>query len=196
MLTVHVRELLADSTYAAAEGDVVRLRGSNRQATTDKNGDALFPDMLAGEYILEAVGPVQDALELPPDRVVVVVKAPAAVKVEARVMSEAAAFRAACGGTLDRGEGGLAGRVVRHGPVFDDERISVVSNYLGESNYHISGVHADADGRFRVCGVPKGEPLVATVISGRKVRAGAHVTIPVTERFGWVRLDLGPPPPP
>ena len=199
-LTVHVRELRADSTYAAAEGDVVRLLGSTRQATTDKNGDAVFPDMLRGEYILEAAGPVQDLLELPPDRLVVNVKAPAPVSVEARVMSEAVAFRVACGGSLSRAEGVLSGRVVRHGPVFDDERISVVSAYITEStlhsNFHIFGIHAASDGRFRVCGVPKGEPLIASVFSGHKGRAGAYVTIPVTERFGWVRLDLGPPPPP
>ena len=195
-LTVHVRERNADSTYAAAEGDVVRLRGSTRQATTDKNGDAVFPDMLPGEYILEAAGPVQDALELPPDRLVVVVSAPAPVSAEAHVMSEAVALRAACGGSLSRGEGVLSGRVVRHGPVFDDERISVVSDIFEGNNYHIFGIRADSDGRFRVCGVPKGEPLGVSVVSGGKVRVGAHVTISVTERFGWVRLDLGTPPPP
>ncbi len=199
-LTVHVREHRADSTYAPAEGDIVRLLGSTRQAMTDKNGDAMFADMLPGEYILEAAGPVQDLLELPPDRLVVVVSSPTPVRIEARVMSEAVAFRAACGGSLSQGEGVLSGRIVRHGPVFDDEMISVASAYIEEStiddNYHISGIRADSDGRFRVCGVPKGEPLVASVFSGRKGRAGAYVTIPVAERFGWVRLDLGPMPPP
>ena len=195
-LTVRVRERTADSTYAAVEGDIVRLRGSTRQATTDKDGNAVFPDMLPGEYILEAAGPVQDALELPPDRLVVVVKAPAPTGVEARVLSEAVALRVACGGGLSPAEGVLSGRVVRHGPVFDDERISVVSDVFEGNNYHIFGIRADSDGRFRVCGVPKAEPLGVAVVSGGKVRVGAHVTISVTERFGWVRLDLGPSPPP
>ncbi len=193
-LTVHVRERQADSTFAAMEGDVVRLRGSTRQATTDKNGNAVFPDMLPGEYILEAAGPVQDALELPPDRLVVVVRAPTPVSVEAHVMSAAVAIGAACG-SLGRDEAVLSGRIVRHGPVFDDERISVISDIFEGNNFHIFGIRADSDGRFRVCGVPKAAPLAASVVSAGKVRAGARVTIPVTERFGWVRLDLGPPPP-
>ncbi len=49
-LTVHVREQNADSTYAVAEGDIVRLRGSTRQATTDKDGNAVFPNMLPGVH--------------------------------------------------------------------------------------------------------------------------------------------------
>lgn len=192
-LTVHVHELKADSTYAAAEGDVVRLLGSARQATTDKNGDATFSDMLPGEYILEAAGPVQDALELPPDRLVVVVRAPKAVTAEAHVLSELAAVRVACGSKLTQGEGVISGRVVRHEPVFDDERISIVSEYLGGYNFRLIGIRADPDGRFRACGVPKAEPLGVSVVSGHKVRAGALVTIPLSERFSWVRLDLGAP---
>lgn len=191
-LTMHVRELRADSTYTAAEGDVVRLRGSTRQATTDKNGDAMFPDMLPGEYIVEAAGPTQDALELPPDRLVVVVRAPAPVSAEAHVMSEAVALRAACGGSLGRGEGVLSGRVVRDGPVRDDERISVGSGF---GTYRLDGIKADSEGRFRACGVPKGETLAASVVSHGRVRATARVTIPVTERFGSVSLDFKQTPP-
>ncbi len=191
-LTVHVRERTADSTYAAAEGDVVRLRGSIRQATTDKNGDAVFPNMLPGEYILEAAGPVQDALELPPDRLVVVLRAPAHVSVEARVMSEAVAIHAACGASLSQFEGVLSGRVVRDDlPVSDRERVYVTS---GEK-YHNYDIRADADGRFRVCGVPRGERLVASVFSRTRIRATARVTIPVAERFGWVTLDYKQTPP-
>src|SRR5262249_54638533 len=130
-------------------------------------------------------------------RIVVVVKAPTPVNTTARVMAEAVAIRSACGaGGLTRGEGVIAGRIIRHGPIFDDERISVVSNVYEGDNFHIFGIRADADGRFRVCGVPKGEPLSVSVASARKTRAGAYVTISVTERFGWVRLDLGAPPHP
>ncbi len=192
-LTVHVRERNADSSYTAAEGDVVRLRGSTRQATTDKNGDAMFPDILPGEYILEAAGPVQDALELPPDRLVVVVNAPAPVSAEARVMSEAVALRAACGGSLGRGEGVLSGRVVRDDlPVSDRERVYVASV---DGRYHDYDIRADSDGRFRACGVPKGETLIASVISRGRTRASARVTIPVTERFVSVSLDFKQTPP-
>jgi hypothetical protein len=193
-LTVHVRERRADSTYAAAEGDVVRLRGSTRQAISDKNGDAIFPDLLPGEYIVEAAGPTQDALELPPAFLVVVVRAPAAVSAEAHVMSDAVAIHTACG-ILAPNRGVLSGRVVRDALPADDERVSVVSNHFGGTNFRLDGIRADSDGRFRACGVPKGEALVASVVSYRKVRASGRVIIPVTERFGWMSLDLGRTPP-
>jgi hypothetical protein len=188
-LTVHVRERSADSTYATAEGDIVRVRGSTRQAVTDKNGDAVFPDMLSGEYIVEAAAPVQDVMELPPDRRVVVVKAPAPVSADARVMSEAVAIRAACGVGLDRNEGVLSGRLVRDELAADDERISVVSLF-GTYPYRLDGIKADADGRFRACGVPKGVTLIASVVAHHRQRATARVTIPATERFGSVSLDF------
>lgn len=192
-LTVHVRERQADSTDTAAEGAVVRLRGSTRQAVSDRNGDAMFPDMLPGEYILEAAAPVQDALEFPPDRLVVVVSAPAPVSAEAHVMSEAVAFRAACGGNLGRGEGVLSGRVVRDGlPVSDRERVYVASISGG---YKLYDIRADSDGRFRACGVPKGEAVVASVISRGRLRATARVVIPLTERFASVTLDFKQTPP-
>jgi hypothetical protein len=191
-LTVHVRERTADSTYAAAEGDVVRLRGSNRQAISDKNGEAAFTDVLPGEYIVEATGPTQDVLELPPDRLVVVVTPPAPVRIEAHVMSEAVAIRAACGGSLGQFEGVLSGRVIRDDlPVSDGERVYVTSG----DKYRRYEIRADSDGRFRACGVPRGERLVASVISRGRIRATARVTIPVTERFGSVTLDFKQTPP-
>jgi hypothetical protein len=193
-LTVHVREHNGDSTYATAEGDIVRLRGSTRQAVTDKKGDAVFPDMLSGEYIIEAAAPVQDVMELPPDRRVVVVKAPAPVSVDARVMSEAVAIRAACGTSLDRNEGVLSGRLVRDEPAADDERISVVS-HLATYPYRLDGIKADADGRFRACGVPKGVTLIASVIAHHRLRATERVIIPAAERFGSVTLDFKQTPP-
>jgi hypothetical protein len=193
-LTVHVRERQPDSTDTSPAGEVVRLRGSNRQATTDKNGDATFPAVLDGEYILEAASPTQDAVELPPDRRVVVVRAPAPARVEARVMSDAVALHRACGG-LDRGEGILAGRVIRDGLRADGEKIFVRAIY-GDYPVDSGGIKADADGRFRACGVPKGEELSVSVSSPGMAGATARLTIPVTERFAWVRLDLGPSPPP
>ena len=150
--------------------------------------------MLPGEYILEAAGPTQDALELPPDRLVVVVNAPAPARVEARVMSEAVAVRAACGGSLDRNEGVLSGRLVRDGPARDDERISVASHF-GTYPYRLDGIQADSEGRFRACGVPKSVALVASVVSHHRLRATARVTIPATERFGSVSLDFRQTPP-
>lgn len=192
-VTAHARERAADSAYANAEGDIVRLRGSTRQAVTDKNGDAVFPAMLSGEYIPEAAGSVQDALELPPDRLVVAVKAPRPVSAEAHVMSEAVAFRAACGGSLGRGQGVLSGRVVRDDlPVSDRERVYVSS---ASGGYKLYDIRADAEGRFRACGVPRGETLVASVVSRGRRRATARVTIPLTERFGSVTLDFKQTPP-
>ena len=193
-LTVHVREHNADSTYTAAEGDIVRLRGSSRQAVTDKNGDAVFPNVLSGEYIVESAAPVQDVLELPPDRRVVVVRAPAPVSADARVMSEAVAIHAACGTSLDRNEGVLSGRLVRDEPAADDERISIVSHF-GTYPYRLDGIKADSDGRFRACGVPKGVTLIASVIAHHRLRATERVTIPVAERFSSVTLDFKQTPP-
>jgi hypothetical protein len=114
------------------------------------------------------------------------------MSLEAHVLSEAVAIRTACG-ILNSNEGVLSGRVVRDGLAADDERIFIVS---ASGRYRLDGMKADSDGRFRACGVPKAEKLVASVVSYRKVRTTAFVTIPVTERFGWVRLDLGPTPPP
>lgn len=192
-LTVHVRERTADSTYAPAEGDIVRLRGSTRQATTDKDGDATFPNMLSGDYILEAAGPVQDLLELPPDRRVVTVIPPASVGVEAHVMSEAVAIRAACGGSLGEFEGVLSGKVIRDDlPISDRERVYVASE---DGRYKPLEMRADSDGRFRACGVPRGANLMAWVASRGRTRAKARTTIPVTERFAWVLLDFKQTPP-
>jgi hypothetical protein len=193
-LTVHVREHNADSTFTTAEGAIVRLRGSSRQAVTDKSGDAVFPNVLSGEYIVESAAAVQDVLELPPDRRVVVVRAPAPVSADARVMSEAVAIRAACGTSLDRNEGVLSGRLVRDEPAADDERISIVSR-LGTYPYRLDGIRADSDGRFRACGVPKGVTLIASVVAHHRLRATERVIIPPAERFGSVRLDFKQTPP-
>lgn len=152
-------------TMPAARAKVA-LAGSSREGETDLLGRVQFADLPDGDYFVEARSDLEALLGLAPRRQAVTVAAGATETLRLTVSSPADAVLAACG--PDARGGVLAGRVRRYGRPVSDAAVSLwrlaSDEYAVLEDLVLASSRTDAEGRYVLCGVPRGIPLTLAAV--------------------------------
>ncbi len=202
-----IEGVLTDSTRNRPLSDatvvITRLEPAQpefvRTLVTDRDGRYQLDSLIAGRYSLWFSHATLDSLDLPVAAREIVVAAGDRARIDFAIPSASTLRRVACPGIqLDAGTGAVIGTVMNADSNRPLVGASVVVNWneiavdkttlQAATTARTGSVRVDADGIYRLCGVPAGTFLVLQVQSDG--RAGSALQTEVSDSVGFRRFDL------
>ncbi|HUQ46413.1 MAG TPA: carboxypeptidase-like regulatory domain-containing protein [Gemmatimonadaceae bacterium] len=193
---LHFRDAVTREPVRQVRGTVA---GTKVSFVSDSGGGATLPAMPSGEYTLNLHTPFQDSLQLEPFRARLIVGGDSSSSVELTLPARNTVLRGACGVDLDeRKEAVIIGTVVdSSGTAWSGALVLA----LWQAPPRVTGsdisvrteqrtTQADANGFFRVCGVPQGRS--AQLFVGQQTRSARSHTVSVPIGRTVVEVQLRP----
>ncbi|WP_158508703.1 carboxypeptidase regulatory-like domain-containing protein [Gemmatirosa kalamazoonensis] len=192
---VVVGSVLDSATNAPIADARVALLGTRHEARTDTAGRFRVEGVIPGEYTVEVHTPALDSL-VAAQRVTVTL-AEGAPPVRVRVASPVRVLAMLCGATTLRPSDGVVfGTVAAAGDTAVPRGVRVIAEWTERAAEDSAArvrwreAPSDAQGTFRLCGLPRATPLVLRAAGGDLGADPVPVTIGVGDRVARARLVL------
>ena len=192
---------VVDSIHGAVPlaGAVIRINETNRQGTTDANGQFKIDSIPPGEHSLSLIHPLLDTLGIAINTRAVPFQAGQTLAVELAVPSAQTVLQMSCSAAVlrARGPSALVGKVLdadTDTPLVG-ANVSLIWQELSLTTLRKETRERKAkvgpDGTYRICGLPGGlDGNVQAEFNGRKT-ADVHIVIDETTPLGFQSLRIG-----